>query len=83
MSKPTADECLDVLAQLWERNTPVNSSKKMGVMLDEIEENIPGWTKNLLRIAARLPEKDREYMYKALGWRRCRELLRRAKRIQE
>ena len=76
----TAGECLDVMAQLWERCTPVGA-EKMTTMLTEIEHGIPGWTKRLNELAPQMTDGTRNYLYLALAWHRCRELLRRGKRL--
>jgi len=78
MIKPSADECLDVLTQLWTREAVPSGMQELLVQLDQ---EIPGWHLKALKEINEADQDAVKKTYRIMWWRKCRELLKAAGRI--
>lgn len=74
--KPTTDECLDALSQLWHRCKP----ESLDTALATFDEEIPGWD-NLGNLPKGIPPRVVENIFRASAWRKCQKLLQQTRRI--
>lgn len=75
--KPTRDECLDALSQLWHRCVAPQASD----VIDQFDRSDPNWHLKTMEIGKHMPDKERETLLGIRAWKQCRELLKRSNRI--